>query len=104
MNHPMRLLLIAGLLLFGSTGFTTVHPTPPPKPCTIYYYWFTYPDDAYNDYASLDQEETEWWIYYDGVVINTNPIGGTLIARGYPDDVYPHDKFPTVFLYAHFTH
>jgi len=108
MNRLMStLLLTAGLVLFCTTGFTTQSTPSNPAPSATtarftMYFWFLYPSDEWNDYASLADEETEWWYYYDGVNINTNPIGGTLIARGYPNGNYPHTSFPTVFLYAHF--
>jgi len=112
MNRFTSLLLTAGLVLLCTTGFTpkptASKPTPSnPSPTAektrfTMYYWFLYPSDEWNDYASLADEETEWWFYYDGVNINTNPMGGTLIARGYPNGAIPHNTFPTVFLYAHF--
>ena len=66
------------------------------------FYWFTEPSDTYNDYQSLAEEEYEMWIYYDGVMINTNPLGGTLIEEGYQSDAYPHTDFAYYYLYAHF--
>jgi len=66
------------------------------------YYWFFEPSDTYNDYQTLSNEEVEMWIYYDGVLINTNPAGGTLIAEGYLSNAYPHVAFPYYYLYAHF--
>ena len=105
----ISILLAAGLLLFCSTSFTT--PFTPSNPASstrtirnTSYYWFLYPSDQFNDYASLTAEEEEWWYYYDGVVINTNPIGGTLIARGYLNGNYPHTSYPSAFIYAHFTY
>lgn len=107
MNLPIRFLLTVGLALICATGFTPRHIPSNPAPSTkatrfTSYFWFLYPSDEWNDYATLTDEETEWWYYYDGVNINTNPLGGTLIARGYPNGAIPHNTFPTVFLYAHF--
>ena len=69
------------------------------------YYWYTVPDDSYNDYQTLDNEEYEWmWIYGWAVLVDTNPMGGTLIARGYMTNEYPHRMFPAAYLYAHYTY
>lgn len=103
----LRLLLIAGLLTFcGSfkpaSSSTVSSPAAPVNTRTVLYYWYTYPDDVYKDHVSLQQETNEWWVYYGGMVgIDTNPIGGTLIARGYNNNYYPHYNFPTAYLYAH---
>ncbi len=107
MNLTKRILLIAGLVtLCGS--FKAVSPAPIPKPAaplkpqTVLYYWYTYPDDVYNDHLSLQQETYEWWVFYGGLVgIDTNPIGGTLIARGFNNNYYPHYNYATAYLYAH---
>jgi len=64
------------------------------------YYWFSYPGEVYNDYATIAYEEEEMWIYYDAPV-NQSPGGGTLIERGYYDQYYPHDLPPVEFLYVH---
>jgi hypothetical protein len=107
MNLPIRLLLIAGLLtLCGSfkpaSPTTLSSPSAPTTTRTVLYYWYTYPDDVYNDHLSLDEETYEWWVFYGGLVgVDTNPIGGTMIARGYNNNYYPHYNFPTAYLYAH---
>lgn len=67
----------------------------------IAYYWYTYPADKYNDHQTLVVEELEWWFVLDAVV-DTNPVGGTLIARGYQTNAYPHTAFPLEYLYAHY--
>jgi hypothetical protein len=108
---PIRLLLAAGLVLLCTTSFTpssasaTSHPSPAADAARkAVYYWYTYPADEFNDYATLSYEELEWWFYYDGVLINTNPNGGTPIARGYLNNNYPHTITPSVWIYAHFTY
>ena len=68
----------------------------------IVYYWYTYPADTYNDHESLVVEELEWWIVLGGVPVNTSPAGGTLIARGYLTNAYPHTYFASEYLYAHY--
>jgi hypothetical protein len=65
------------------------------------YYWFIYPYDQYNDWATLSQESFEWWVWLGGGVLNTNPMGGTLIACGYMSSVQPHIAYPAIYLYLH---
>ncbi|HVU95469.1 MAG TPA: hypothetical protein VHE34_09600 [Puia sp.] len=64
-----------------------------------YYYWYTYPGDAYVDHESIAIEEFEYWFYY-GWNVNTTP-GGTLISKGYTLYGTPHSFPPSVFLYRH---
>jgi hypothetical protein len=64
------------------------------------YYWYTYPADAFFDHQTLLTEELEWWIIL-GDPIDTDPSGGTLIARGYLTKTYPHTSFASIYLYAH---
>jgi hypothetical protein len=101
MNLPIRLLFITGLSFLCTTGFTARSKTSTTSRA-ISYYWYAYPSDTYHDYCSTNAEAYLWWIYYDGVIIDSNPIGGTLIARGYLSNTYPHISYPYAFLYAHF--
>lgn len=104
---PLSLLLALGLIVLCGTSFTKdTKASPQSTPIAhrgVNFYWYSYPDDEYNDYADIYDEENYWWYYYDGVVVNTNPIGGTLIARGYSGNSYPHGTTPSAWLYAHFT-
>jgi len=68
------------------------------------YYWYTYPDDTYNDWQTLANEEWEWEDVYYGVLIDDDPMGGTLIAQGYMTNAYPHNMFPAAYIYAHFVY
>jgi hypothetical protein len=70
----------------------------------ILYYWFSYPEDYYNDYTDIDDEEFEWYLELGGVPVDTNPAGGTLIARGYMNNSDPHNYFPSAYLYAHYVY
>ena len=103
-------LLIAFLALLIGAGFTS-KPLPITKnaplatsaaPRQALYYWYTCPDDSYNDRASLSTEEFEMWVYYDGVIVNTTPGGGTLVEKGFLNNAYPHNETPYYYLYAHF--
>ncbi|HVS95768.1 MAG TPA: hypothetical protein VHE54_04755 [Puia sp.] len=69
------------------------------------YYWYTEPDDTYNDYETLDNEEYELsWIYGGNLVVDTDPMGGTLLSEGYMTNEYPHRMFAAAYLYGHFTY
>ena len=65
------------------------------------YYWYTVPDDTFNDYETLSYEENEW-ILITGTNCDDNPMGGTLIAKGYLRSNYPHITYPDSYLYAHY--
>jgi hypothetical protein len=65
-----------------------------------YYYWYTYPGDAYVDHESIAIEEFEYW-YFFGWNVDTNSGGGTLISTGYTLPGTPHSFPPSVFLYRH---
>jgi hypothetical protein len=93
--------IIILLLTLTGAGFTRKQAASVPAAAQTLYYWYTYPDDSYNDRKTIDDETYEMWLYY-GVFVNTNPAGGTLIDRGYTNNAYPHTVFPSVYLYAHY--
>lgn len=102
------LALALALALPGATS--VAHPTITPPILTkentrlqLAYYWYSWPADSYIDHQTLIVEELEWWIVLGGVPVDTNPVGGTLIARGYLTNAYPHTAFPSQYLYAHYT-
>jgi hypothetical protein len=64
------------------------------------YYWYTWPGDSFIDYQTLTTEEVEW-LFFFGRLVNTDSRGGTLVARGYLVNNYPHTTLPNVLLYAH---
>jgi hypothetical protein len=70
----------------------------------VMYYWYSEPDDTYNDYTTVSQEIYEWWVLLGGVSINQNGAGGTLIVCGYLSNSYPHIMYPSVYLYAHYVY
>ena len=112
MKH-LSISLAAIMLLFALPGnssgngsvtvSSTHHWTPFVRPVSqsLLYFWYTAPDDVFNDHRTLNDEINEMWDYY-AVMIDTSPGGGVLVDRGYLDKSYPHDIFPSVYLYAHF--
>ena len=97
-SHLRLTLVLPACLLFAGS-FTSLKDTPA-KARQVYYYWYDEPQDTYDNYdTTADMINT--WENLLGVMVNTNPAGGTLIVEGYNDNVYPHDVPPTVFLYAH---
>jgi hypothetical protein len=104
----MKRLSILGIFAFllvltiAGLGFRKpVAPSAPATTKTAWYYWYTYPDDTYNDFNTISGEENElFWEYW--VPIDQNSAGGTLLMRGYINNVYPHNFPASVFLYGHF--
>ena len=96
-------LSLSGTATTPKTSFVRPVPAKEKSRFDILYYWYFYPSDTYIDHQSLTVEEMEWWIVLDGVEVDTNPSGGTLIARGYMTSAYPHTSFASAYLYAHYT-
>lgn len=99
------LALALGLALSGATTISKANaatPTPAKHDARFQYsyYWFTYPGDAYIDHQTLAFEEIEWLVFY-GLLVNTDPRGGTLVARGYLIPGSPHSAPPAAYLYSH---
>ncbi len=66
----------------------------------VHYYFYLY-DDTYDAFVTTSQEIASLELTYD-VYVDTNPFGGTLLARGYANNSYPHTLWASVFLYGHF--
>lgn len=66
-----------------------------------YYYWYLADDDSYDAYSTISAEISHLETLY-GTYVDTSPFGGTLVARGYNSNVYPHTVWPSSLLYAHF--
>jgi hypothetical protein len=90
------------LVLSGSTTPFKAAATPAPAKANyqVFYYWYTYPGDAFVDNESVAIEELEYLVYH-GWLVNTDPRGGTLISRGYLNNNFPHTVNPSAFLYRH---
>ena len=73
-----------------------------PKAKAFYtpYYFYYQPYDELVGYESTQDMEA-FLLEWDGVLVDTNPSNGTLIATGYMDMVQPHDLLPSVYLYCH---
>lgn len=65
------------------------------------YYWYSYPSDSYVDYNTVAAEAWSLSMLLGGVEIDTNPIGGQLLEKGYLMYGWPHG-FVYQFLYGHF--
>src|SRR5580693_4884003 len=113
--YAPALALAAVLALSGAAFAPTSSPekatTPAPKAVTnttvkanyqVMYYWYLEPDDLYDQYADVADEEYELWVLYGGYVVNQIPTGGTLVAEGFLNNYYPHNEFPSAWLYVHF--
>jgi hypothetical protein len=96
--------IIGFLLVLAFSGASLRKPAPttaPAKAKGAYYYWYTVPDDSFNDLTTTPNEESElFWEY--GVIVNQNSAGGTLLMRGYINNSYPHNMPASIYLYGHF--
>jgi hypothetical protein len=122
----IRLLAIAGALVLSLSGATAKPATgthitattlhwliaqpcihsldalaPAAKKWDISYYFYSYPEDNYVDYNTVVNEEWDLWLWYGGVEMGTNPIGGTLLEKGYLTAGWPHG-YVSVFIYGYF--
>lgn len=96
----IRIISLTAVMALSCAAFSKTSDAAPARHW-VEYYFYSYPDDTYNDYNDTDDEETEMWIWWDAPV-DQNPSGGTLVERGYANNNYPHNQFPSVYLYAHF--
>ena len=91
---------VATLLLFLGTSFSTLKKDGPVRQDNIHYYFYLNGGTTYDGWYTTSQEiarlETMLGVYVDG-----NPLGGTLVASGYPVKGYPHYVYASVFLYTH---
>ncbi|MDO6433036.1 hypothetical protein Q4E93_20680 [Flavitalea sp. BT771] len=66
---------------------------------THYYYYMASGDtyDAFNTVA----DEIARLQTLTGEYVDTNPFGGTILAKGYTNNVVPHNVWPSSYLYLH---
>jgi hypothetical protein len=65
----------------------------------VLYYWY----DADDDYMGFEGT-TDMIAYLEDslqAIVNTNSIGGTFVAAGYTNNMYPHMVWPMINLYSH---
>ncbi|HXB08264.1 MAG TPA: hypothetical protein VNW04_14135 [Puia sp.] len=102
---PLSIGLFGFLLVLVFSGASLRKPTPadpaPAKAKGAYYYWYTVPDDSFNDLTTTPNEENELFWEYD-VIVDQNSAGGTLLMRGYINNAYPHNMPASIYLYGHF--
>lgn len=96
---------IATVLITLCTSFSSGKERALPKSAAatadnVHYYFYLY-DDSYDGFFTTSQEIARLELTYD-VYVDTNPFGGTLLARGYANNSYPHTIWASVFLYGHF--
>lgn len=97
--HSFRLAALAIAWIFCSSAFITKKAAA--KPVTPqWYYWYLAANDSFNNWLTTDDEIAEQEAT-TGMSVNTNPVGGTLLVRGYDNNVYPHNLLPSVLLYGH---
>ena len=88
------------LLLLWAVCFSGKSVSKPSHKAETMYYWFR-TDDVYLDFMTTDDEINELENSL-GVWVDTSPFGGTLLERGYTNNLLPHTVWPTVLLYGHF--
>jgi hypothetical protein len=71
-----------------------------PAAQNAHYYYYIQPADTFDAFSTVGDEITRLEIRY-GTVVNTSPSGGTLIAKGFINNWYPHLVWPSSLLYAH---
>ncbi|HEY6902571.1 MAG TPA: hypothetical protein VI233_18060, partial [Puia sp.] len=64
-----------------------------------HYYWFL-SGDVYDGFNTIPVEISRMEDLF-GVTCDTNPTGGTLVAKGYVMPFVPHLFFPSAFIYSH---
>jgi hypothetical protein len=98
---------VAALLLFFCTSLSPVKTgsvEPQQKNATAavpYFYWYLASNNSYLGYQSEDQEIDNLEGTYQ-VYVDTDPGGGTLLARGFFQYGSLHLLPPSINLYGHF--
>ena len=96
--HSFRLAVLAIAWVLCSSAFSVKKATAKANP--QYFYWYLAANDTFNNYLNTNDEITEMEAE-TGMSVDTNPAGGTLLVRGYDNNVYPHNLLPSVLLYGH---
>ena len=96
--HSFRMAVLATALVFCSSASPVKKATAKPNP--QFFYWYIAANDTFDNYLNTDDEINEQE-NATGLWVDTNPAGGTLLVRGYDNNVYPHNLLPSVLLYGH---
>ena len=68
----------------------------------VEYYYYNYPMDYFTEYNTVAGEISDLEATL-GVNVDTNSGGGgTVVAKGYFNNNFPHTMFPSVIFYAYF--
>lgn len=97
-----RLAIAAGLCLFF-IAFAPQHSSSPQRLISrdnTHYYYFMVPSDTFDAYNTVADEIFRLQTI-TGCYVDTNPFGGTLLAKGYTSNVVPHTIWPSSYLYLH---
>lgn len=65
-----------------------------------FYYWYWTDTDTYLEYATTTTAINDLE-FMTGKLVNTRNIGGTLVAKGFTKNDYPHTTVPAIWLYTH---
>ncbi len=65
-----------------------------------HYYYFLVPTDTFDAYNTVADEIARLQSL-TGSYVDTNPFGGTLLAKGYTNNIVPHTIWPSSYLYLH---
>ena len=97
---------VATLLLLACISFSSGKDACPPEKgnstlTSANYHYYLASGDVYDGYYTVAQEISRLEVMYN-VFVDTNPLGGTLLARGYTVFGVPHMIWPASLLYGHF--
>jgi hypothetical protein len=86
-----------------SSGKESATPIPPQRSAAFKdtrFYWFLTPSDSYDGFFSITIEIGRMEQLY-GLYCDTDPTGGTLVAKGYVLPTVPHVIWPSQFIFSH---
>ena len=94
-------LATAWFILFSAFTDKQASPNASVVKQNAHYYYYLADDDSYDAYNTVADEIAHLEDLF-GVYVSTSPSGGTLLARGYINNWYPHTIWPSSYLYAHY--
>ena len=96
--HSFRLAVLAIAWVCCNSAITVKKATPKSNPQV--FYWYIASTETIDNYLNTADEITEQE-NATGLWVDTNPAGGTLMVKGYDNNLYPHNLLPSVLLYGH---